>query len=70
MADILASQPYGIDNLKSSGNHTSRFFPFIKNVPKKYRGAFTNGKAKMKRNLFALSILDTVLPKDVSMKEI
>lgn len=60
IADILASQPYGVNNLTSELNHQSRFFPFIKNVPKKYRGGNLADLTASKRNLFAEQILDTI----------
>lgn len=60
IADILASQPYGVNNLTSELNHQSRFFPFIKNVPKKYRGGNLSDLTANNRNLFAEKILDAV----------
>lgn len=60
IADILASQPYGVNNLTSELNHQSRFFPFIKNVPKKYRGGNLSDSTANARNLFAEKILDAV----------
>ena len=70
MADIMASQPFGMNNLTSDLNHKSRFFPFIKNVPKKYRGGITDDTAKKRRSLFAISILDAVaeIHREVRMK--
>jgi hypothetical protein len=44
LADIKATQPYGVDRIQKSSspnielNKSSKFFPFIKNMPKKYRG--------------------------------
>ena len=41
IADILATLPYGINKLQNTQkglNYSSKFFPFIKNVSKKYRG--------------------------------
>lgn len=60
ISDILASQPYGVNNLTSELNHQSRFFPYIKNVPKKYRGGNLSDITANTRNLFAEKILDTV----------
>lgn len=60
IADVLASQPFGVNNLTSELNHHSRFFPFIKNVPKKYRGGNISDSQASIRNMFAEKILDTV----------
>ena len=44
MADIMGTQPYGVNRLKKKLgkgallNKASRYFPYITNVPKKYRG--------------------------------
>lgn len=38
IADILASQPYGVNNLTAELNHHSKYFPYISNVPRKYKG--------------------------------
>ncbi len=52
IADILASQPFGMDNLTSEMNHTSLAFPFVANVPKKYRGGNVADKtASIRRRL-------------------
>jgi hypothetical protein len=61
VADVLASQPYGINNLTAELNHHSRFFPFISNVPKKYRGGDLADVTAEKRNAFAERVLDRVL---------
>ena len=61
VADILASQPYGMNNLTAELNHNSRFFPFISNVPKKYRGGDIADETACKRNAFAERVLDRVL---------
>lgn len=37
-ADVMATQPFGAGRLTPSLNVSSIFFPFVKNVPKKYRG--------------------------------
>lgn len=63
VADVMASQPYGMNNLTAELNHHSRFFPFISNVPKKHRGgdlSLTDATAG-KRNAFAERVLDRVL---------
>lgn len=60
IADVLASQPFGVNNLTSELNHHSRFFPFIKNVPKKYRGGNVSDSQAVIRNEFAEKVLDTV----------
>jgi HD-GYP domain-containing protein (c-di-GMP phosphodiesterase class II) len=70
IADILASQPFGVNNLTSELNHHSRFFPFIKNVPKKYRGGNLSDSQALIRNLFAEKILDTVLTSTPNTKNI
>jgi len=61
IADILASQPYGMNNLTAELNHHSRFFPFINNVPKKYRGGDLADATAEKRNLFTERILNRVI---------
>lgn len=61
IADILASQPYGVNNLTAELNHHSRFFPFISNVPKKYRGGNLADATAEKRNAFAERVLDRVI---------
>lgn len=61
VADVLASQPYGMNNLTAELNHHSRFFPFISNVPKKYRGGDLADVTAEKRNAFAERVLDRVL---------
>jgi hypothetical protein len=63
IADVLASQPYGVNNLTAELNHHSRFFPFISNVPKKYRGGNLADVTAEKRNAFAEKILDRVVEK-------
>jgi hypothetical protein len=62
-ADVLASQPYGMNNLTAELNHKSRFFPFITNVPKKYRGGDVADITSERRNAFSESVLDRVLEK-------
>ena len=62
VADVMASQPYGMNNLTAELNHHSRFFPFISNVPKKHRGgdlSLTDATAG-KRNAFAERVLERV----------
>jgi hypothetical protein len=61
IADVLASQPYGVNNLTAELNHHSRFFPFISNVPKKYRGGNLADATAEKRNAFAERVLDRVI---------
>lgn len=61
VADILASQPFGMNNLTAELNHHSRFFPFISNVPKKYRGGELADATAEKRNAFTERVLDRVL---------
>lgn len=61
VADVLASQPYGMNNLTAELNHHSRFFPFISNVPKKYRGGNLADATAQKRNAFAERVLDRVI---------
>lgn len=63
IADVLASQPYGMNNLTAELNHHSRFFPFISNVPKKYRGGDLADVTAEKRNAFAERVLDRVIEK-------
>jgi len=63
VADVLASQPYGMNNLTAELNHHSRFFSFISNVPKKYRGGDLADVTAEKRNSFAERVLDRVLEK-------
>lgn len=60
VADILASQPYGVNNLTAELNHHSRFFSFISNVPKKYRGGDLVDVTSEKRNSFSDCILKRV----------
>jgi hypothetical protein len=57
VADVLASQPFNENNLTVELNHHSKFFPFISNVPKKYRGGNIADQTAVKRNLFAETIL-------------
>lgn len=57
VSDILASQPFNQNNLTAELNHHSKFFPFISNVPKKYRGGNISDQTALKRNLFAETIL-------------
>jgi hypothetical protein len=61
VADVLASQPYGMNNLTAELNHHSRFFPFISNVPKKYRGGDLADATAEKRNAFTERVMDRVL---------
>jgi hypothetical protein len=61
IADVLASQPYGMNNLTAELNHHSRFFPFISNVPKKYRGGDIADVTAEKRNAFTERVLDRVI---------
>ncbi|TFH06714.1 MAG: hypothetical protein E4H07_10070 [Nitrosomonadales bacterium] len=68
VADVLASQPYGMNNLTAELNHHSRFFPFISNVPKKYRGGDIADATAAKRNAFGERILDWVLEKSGIME--
>jgi hypothetical protein len=63
VADIMASQPFGSNNLTAELKHSSRFFPFINNVPKKYRGSDFSDATAEKRNLFSERILERVLLK-------
>lgn len=60
IADILATQPFNQNNLTAELNHHSKFFPFIANVPKKYRGGNIADLTANKRELFADIILRTV----------
>lgn len=60
VADILATQPYGMNNLTAELNHRSYFFPFISNMPKKYKGTTLADKTEPKRNAFAELILKIV----------
>ncbi len=60
MADILASQPYGMNNLTVELNHRSKFFPFIANVPKKYRGGNVADLNADRRVKFATLIMDKI----------
>lgn len=64
VADVLASQPYGMNNLTAELNHHSRFFPFISNVPKKYRGGDLADATAEKRNAFCERILNRVLERN------
>jgi hypothetical protein len=66
IADIMASQPFGSNNLTAELNHNSRFFPFISNVPKKYRGSDLSDATAEKRNLFSERILERVMMKNDS----
>lgn len=68
VADVLASQPYGMNNLTAELNHHSRFFPFISNVPKKYRGGDLADVTAEKRNAFAERVLDRVLERGETME--
>jgi len=61
MADILAVQPYGVNNLTSELNHHSKYFPYIRNVPKKYRGGNLADLTANTRLDFAYQILWRVL---------
>lgn len=62
IADIMASQPYGMNDLNDKLNRESIFFPFIKNMPKNYRG----GNIAEKSNLlttgleFATKIIEKI----------
>lgn len=56
-ADVLASQPYGKGDLTKDLNRKSIFFPFISNVPKKYKGGRVAEKSAIKRREFAKEIL-------------
>lgn len=56
VADILASQPFNAGEFTSI-NKTSHFFPFISNVPKKYRGGTIAADTTIKRDTFANLIL-------------
>lgn len=69
IADILASQPFGVNNLTSELNHHSRFFPFIKNVPKKYRGGNISDSQSAVRNMFAEKILDTIMKRKIEQTD-
>jgi len=60
IADILASQPFGENNLTAELNHHSKFYPFISNVPKKYRGGRIADRTATQRNMFADIILKQV----------
>jgi len=68
IADVLASQPFGKNNLTAELNHHSKFFPFIANVPKKYRGGNIADKTAARRNLFAELILKQVTKMDMEME--
>lgn len=70
VADVLASQPYGMNNLTVELNHHSRFFPFISNVPKKYRGGDLADATAEKRNAFAARVLDRVLERQGEAMEV
>jgi hypothetical protein len=60
VSDVLASQPYGVNNLTAELNHHSRFFPYISNVPKKYRGGNIADITAAKRNRFVSAVLERV----------
>jgi len=60
VADILASQPFNAGELTTSLNPTSQFFPFISNVPKKYRGGTIAVDTATKRESFANLVLRLV----------
>jgi len=60
VADVLASQPYGVNNLTAELNHHSRFFPYISNVPKKYRGGNLADITASKRKKFMFRVLEKV----------
>ena len=64
MADVLASQPFGMNNLTADLNHHSHYFPFITNVPKKYRGGNIADLTSERRNAFAEAVLTTVANQD------
>ena len=70
VADVLASQPYGINNLTAELNHHSRFFPFISNVPKKYRGGNLADLTAKKRNAFVEHVLDRVIQRQQPQQQI
>lgn len=59
-ADVLASQPIGVDQLNRSLNIQSKFFAFIKNVPKKYEGGNVAQTSAGIRDRFAQAVLDVV----------
>lgn len=60
IADIMATQPYGMNNLTRELNHRSYFFPFITNMPKKYKGTSLSDETMVKRNAFSKAIMDRV----------
>ena len=60
IADILGSQPFGMNNLTVEMNHKSKFLPFIRNVPKKYSGGNVADLNAESREKFAEAILDKV----------
>ena len=57
IADVLASQPFGTNNLTSETNHWSSYFPYITNVPKKYRGGDIADLSAAVREQLSLAIL-------------
>jgi hypothetical protein len=60
IADILASQPYGVNNLTAELNHHSKFFPFISNVPRKYKGGNIADTSAEKRKEFINKISNKI----------
>jgi len=60
IADILASQPYGLNNLTAELNHHSKFFPFISNVPRKYKGGNIADTSAEKRKEFVNKISNKI----------
>ena len=60
-ADILASQPFGMNNLTVELNHQSIFFPYIKNVPKKYRGGDIADKTAPIRHRLSETVFGKVM---------
>lgn len=69
ISDIEASQPYGINNLTNmlstsiELNKRSEYFPFITNMPKKYRGGNIINISKVDTNgvILANSILNYII---------
>jgi hypothetical protein len=58
--DILATQPYGMNNLTVELNHRSVFFPFISNMPKKYSGTNLADATAEKRNAFFFVLIESL----------
>lgn len=60
-ADIYASQPYSVENFVSPINTTSKYFPFISNVPKNYRGRKITKEARIIQDKFGTAIMDRII---------